>query len=311
MVSKEIKEKIDLVRAEYELVCDKYIELFSEKQGLEYEFWVGDTVGEVAYFPDYWFNFSDIVLDINNYVPEGLITEWQNESLLNYDKGLKINYYSYKNGLRYSYLVEQNEKTENLHKINVNNYRNKLTEIIDEARKTNRIKGKKVNPRYVKLSQQFVDLIPSPIRKHSLLLFDERGKWKYFIWKSLYQEKTGNISEGIKFGFYLDQLESAVTIMNNKVLLGDIGEISSSEIDVIVNTYDFLVQNWYLFMTHYDVAEEQFKKEYIDKVLLSEITKNGEKSKEYVYMSDDVVKKIEYRYDDFSEYLNFEIKEPK
>ena len=59
--------------------------------------WVGDTVGGVACCNDFFFNFQDIVWDINSKQPKGLIVEWYYDSVDNIEKS--INYYSYTKGL--------------------------------------------------------------------------------------------------------------------------------------------------------------------------------------------------------------------
>jgi hypothetical protein len=46
-----------------------------------------------------FFNFQDIVWDINSKQPKGLIVDWYYESIENPKKSM--NYYSYTKGLRY------------------------------------------------------------------------------------------------------------------------------------------------------------------------------------------------------------------
>ena len=93
--------KIEKLKNKYENVISEYIDIFSEKQGLELEHWVGNDIGGIACFSDvFLFNFSDIVFDINTNQKKGLIIKWLYDSLDN--EGKSINYYSYSKGLRFS-----------------------------------------------------------------------------------------------------------------------------------------------------------------------------------------------------------------
>ena len=88
------------LKKEYETIVDKYLKVFCEKQDLEIDYWVGDKVGEIVFFTaDYFFNFTDILIDIDSDCKKGLILEWYNDSV---DFDFKINYRSYIKGLRYS-----------------------------------------------------------------------------------------------------------------------------------------------------------------------------------------------------------------
>ena len=92
--------KIQELKKQYEQVVNEYIKVFCKKQDLHLEHWVGNNIGEIACFGDvFFFNFSDIVYDINSNQPEGLIIEWLYESIENEEKC--INFYSYSRGLRY------------------------------------------------------------------------------------------------------------------------------------------------------------------------------------------------------------------
>lgn len=84
----------------YEKVVTEYIQIFSDKQELEFEYWIGDIKGGVACFSEiYFYNFQDIVWDINSKQSEGLIKKWFNDSIDNHEKA--INYFSYSKGLRF------------------------------------------------------------------------------------------------------------------------------------------------------------------------------------------------------------------
>jgi hypothetical protein len=84
----------------YELSIYQYIEKFCSKQELELEHWIGDDIGGIACFGDvFFFNFSDIVWDINSKQPKHLIKQWIYDCIDNPEK--HINYYSYSKGLRF------------------------------------------------------------------------------------------------------------------------------------------------------------------------------------------------------------------
>ena len=86
--------------AEYEAIAMKYINIFCRKQDMTFEGWVGMVVGEVAVCNDFFFNSSDILLDIHYNSPKGEIIKWYNDN----DNAPcdTINYYSYIKGLRVS-----------------------------------------------------------------------------------------------------------------------------------------------------------------------------------------------------------------
>ena len=92
-------QKATLIK-KYEAVCDQYIKKFCNKQGLEFDGWLGGIVGGYAHFADFIFNFQDIVWDINTLQPKGLIIQWVHDSDRHFPK--HINYLSYSNGLKYS-----------------------------------------------------------------------------------------------------------------------------------------------------------------------------------------------------------------
>lgn len=82
----------------YDVICNKIVEEFCEKQGLEFDGWVGDNVGEVASFNTiYFFNMTDIILDLRENADKGEILKWQDENL---ESENYINYYSFTKGLR-------------------------------------------------------------------------------------------------------------------------------------------------------------------------------------------------------------------
>jgi hypothetical protein len=91
-------KKIKELKKEYELICKKYIDIFCKKQDLDFNGWVADNIGGIAICGDFYFNFQDIVLDINSKQPKGLIIEWHYDKIDN--EGRKINYFSYTKGVR-------------------------------------------------------------------------------------------------------------------------------------------------------------------------------------------------------------------
>lgn len=94
--------KINQLKNQYELVCNEYVAKFCSKQEMNFEGWVGDTIGGIACCNDFYFNFQDIVWDINSEQPKGIIVDWYYENLEIPKKS--INYFSYTKGLRVSEL---------------------------------------------------------------------------------------------------------------------------------------------------------------------------------------------------------------
>lgn len=82
----------------YETACNEYVKLFCAKQEMEFEGWIADIIGEIACCNDFFFNFHDIVWDINSEQPKGMIIDWYYSCLESTEKA--INYYSYTKGLR-------------------------------------------------------------------------------------------------------------------------------------------------------------------------------------------------------------------
>jgi hypothetical protein len=86
------------LQKQYENICNQYLKLFCKKQDFLFEHWIGDTVGGIAVCSDYFFDFSDIVYDVNTKQKKGMIVNWSEDNLNNPEKW--INYYSYTKGLR-------------------------------------------------------------------------------------------------------------------------------------------------------------------------------------------------------------------
>lgn len=95
-----------LLKRYYEL-CTAIINEFCKKQDLEFDYWIGEQIGETGCFGlNYYFNFTDIIYDLAEDAPKGLICDWQNDYIeANYDKAIEerevINYRSYIKGARF------------------------------------------------------------------------------------------------------------------------------------------------------------------------------------------------------------------
>jgi hypothetical protein len=92
--------KIKDLRETYEKVCNDYVQIFCDKQKIDFEGWVCDNAGGTACCGDFFFYFPDIVWDVNSKQPEGTIVDWYHENMELPEKS--INYYSYTKGLRVS-----------------------------------------------------------------------------------------------------------------------------------------------------------------------------------------------------------------
>jgi len=93
-----MNKELQKLKAQYEAICEKYIEIFCEKQGCNFEFWISDIIGGTAYCSDYYLDFTDIVFDINSEQEKGLIFEWYKHTI---EHEVSIHYFAYANGLRY------------------------------------------------------------------------------------------------------------------------------------------------------------------------------------------------------------------
>lgn len=82
----------------YEAACNELVEEFCIKQDMCFEGWVGNNIGKIAVCNDFYFNISDIALDIKKNAPVGLIIDWYYD---NVEQEKTINYNSYIMGLRH------------------------------------------------------------------------------------------------------------------------------------------------------------------------------------------------------------------
>jgi len=93
------------LHTEYCKICNMYIKAFEKKQDIISDGWVGDEIGGLASFDcQYFFNLSDIILDLNLNQPKGFILRWKSDgvdfNMFNENKQ-HINYKSYTMGWRY------------------------------------------------------------------------------------------------------------------------------------------------------------------------------------------------------------------
>lgn len=84
------------MKQKLEKILKEYIDLFCEKQGLNFDFCVQDDyLGVICFNYDLFINISDIIHDIDNNISKGLILEWYNYTLeinqfINYKTWLKV-----------------------------------------------------------------------------------------------------------------------------------------------------------------------------------------------------------------------------
>jgi len=102
--------KLQELNRQYEFVCNEWVQKFCNKQQIDFDGWVGDEIGGIASFAcQYFFNLSDIILDLNTKQPKGNILNWQSEDVdfnMFNEKQQHINYKSYTMGLRHEQLKD-------------------------------------------------------------------------------------------------------------------------------------------------------------------------------------------------------------
>ena len=90
-----------------------YVLMFEKKHGYESDGFVSDDItGVCGFISQYYFSLSDIVFDIENNLPKGLIFEWQNHNLEQHYKDPKspiINLRNYAMGARYGIIAKPTE----------------------------------------------------------------------------------------------------------------------------------------------------------------------------------------------------------
>lgn len=86
------------LRKQHEQACDQYVKKFCKRQDLIFHGWAGGIVGGMANCGDYYFNYHDIVWDVNSQQEKGLIISWYSD---NSESPVdSISYFSYTSGLR-------------------------------------------------------------------------------------------------------------------------------------------------------------------------------------------------------------------
>ena len=91
-MKEKLKEAIEL-----------YIKEFEAKHEIYFDSAIGDDLmGVLDFGCTYFFNISDIVEDIDNNYPKGLILDWNEHTVENHPKYINLN--SYAMGLRYEQL---------------------------------------------------------------------------------------------------------------------------------------------------------------------------------------------------------------
>lgn len=86
-------EKMEKLKSDYETAVMNYVEFFIIKQQCDFEYWIGEEIGGVAEFSDYFFGFSDIQYDVDNEVEKGLIYKYQDYCVAT--ENTKMNYKSF------------------------------------------------------------------------------------------------------------------------------------------------------------------------------------------------------------------------
>ena len=106
-MKKQVK-KLSELQVTFNFVVEKYIAKFEKKHGYEFSNWVSNEIGGIAVFIEqYFFNFDDIRMDIDNNVKKDLIFTWQEDGVEyamnnSNEETTNINFKSYISGLRYS-----------------------------------------------------------------------------------------------------------------------------------------------------------------------------------------------------------------
>ena len=95
---------IKKLKTEYDIICNTFVEKFAKKHDIEFDYWIAEEIGGIASFSEqYFFNFSDIILDLTTNQPKYSILKWQDDEVeqsMTTDIPRYINYKSYTMGLR-------------------------------------------------------------------------------------------------------------------------------------------------------------------------------------------------------------------
>ena len=89
-----MEKNLEKIKKQYESAVAAYIKEFCKKQECDLEYWVADQIGGIACFGDVlYFNFVDILFDINTNQPKNQIINWLYESIDDVENSMS--YYSY------------------------------------------------------------------------------------------------------------------------------------------------------------------------------------------------------------------------
>jgi len=88
------------MRKQLDNILMQYIRKFEKKHELYFEFSVADDLMNMLCFGPYYFDITDVIKDIDNDYPKGLIIDWHEDSIEFYPK--QINFESYVKGLRFA-----------------------------------------------------------------------------------------------------------------------------------------------------------------------------------------------------------------
>jgi hypothetical protein len=99
--------KLSKLKNAYADACNEYVTKFQNKHKVEHLSWIEEF--RVACFSGFYhISMDDIIYDINNKCPEGLIFQWQDDYFkYSAREHKKINFQSYAAGLRYAHLNEE------------------------------------------------------------------------------------------------------------------------------------------------------------------------------------------------------------
>lgn len=78
------KTKKEILKYNYDEACNAYVKAFMNKHGYDESYWVADEVGgKVCIIEQYFFDMQEIIFDIQNSLPKGLIFDWQDKCVDN------------------------------------------------------------------------------------------------------------------------------------------------------------------------------------------------------------------------------------
>lgn len=103
------KEGTRTLKDEFNLIVDKYTATFCKKHELRFDGWIGNGIGTIGCFGDYFISFDNIRYDIDNDIPEPVFFEYYDYDLRIPEGGRRVNYQSYVKGYR-PYTEEQLDK---------------------------------------------------------------------------------------------------------------------------------------------------------------------------------------------------------